>query len=116
MLVYLKNSMGYTSIGGIRVYGKKYAYGSLGPADIPAKLFKENKSILEEAYYTKEWLSKRFGANFPDVNFRLSDLAKLDLDIIIDIAKCVGIDYIKSKNTSPAEKRAIIKTIRRKIS
>jgi len=116
MLVYLKNNMAYTSIAGKRVYGEWYAYGSMGPTDIPIELFRKNTDILKEAYYTKDWLSIKFNTDFPDIQFKLSNLKNLDIDVLIEIARCVGIDYIKTKNISSTEKRALIKIIRRNIS
>ena len=72
MLVYLKNSMSYTVINDQRVYGRKFAYGSFGPANIPVNIYKEKRDILEEAEYTKEWLDNRFNYEFPNISFKLS--------------------------------------------
>ena len=39
MLVYLKNDMSYTVLDGKRVYGKKFAYGSLGPTEVSMNIY-----------------------------------------------------------------------------
>ena len=116
MLVYLKSPMSYTVLNGQRVYGRKFAYGSLGPTDIPVNIYKEQKNILEEAEYTKEWLDNKYTYDFPNISFKLSQLYLLDIDTLIKIAYGVGIVYIKPRKPSMQEKRTLYRTIRKVIS
>jgi hypothetical protein len=102
-------------IGEQRVYGKKFAYGSFGPTDIPSDVYKKNKNILEEAEYTKEWLDKNFNNEFPNISFKLSRLYQIDIDVLIQIASCVGINYLRNKKVSVQEKRTLCRAIHKMI-
>lgn len=116
MLVYLKNNMSYTILDGKRIYGRKFAYGSFGPTDISISTYKEQQNILEEAEYTKEWLDNKFGKNFPNITFKLSGLYKIEINILIQIAYCVGIKYLQRYKISVHEKRALCRAIKRVIN
>lgn len=112
MLVYLKEPMGYTQIDGFRVYGEKFAYGSFGSKDVPLSTYKKYEDILEEAEYTQEWLENRYGVEFPPISFKLSEIKKINMDVLSEIAQCVGIDYIKSYRPTLKEKNALCKAIK----
>ena len=116
MLVYLKSNMSYTVLGGQRVYGRKFAYGSLGPTDVSMDIYKENKDILEEAEYTKKWLDNKFGKEFPNISFKPSELYRLDMDVLTHIARGVGIKYFRRRKTSIQEKRALCRAIKKIIN
>lgn len=116
MLVYLKSDMSYTTLGGLRVYGKKFAYGSFGPTDIPVEIYEQKKDILVEAEYTKEFLDKRYGCDFPDVSFKLSGLYEMDLTTLIKIAHCVGVKYHRGRKTTKTERQALCRAIKKIIS
>jgi hypothetical protein len=107
--------MSYTVINNKRVYGKKFAYGSLGPTDIPLDIFKPNRNILEEAEYTKAWLDNKFGKEFPDISFKPSRLYKLDISVLTKIAHGVGIKYLRNRKTTVQEKRALCRAIQKTI-
>jgi len=111
MLVYLKSPMGYTQIGPYRIYGRKFAYGIFGSTDIPRTIYSENQNILDEADYTKEWLEEKFNIEFPNVSFKLSKLHNLTNKQLIDIARGVGIKYIKNDKLNRKEKYAICRSI-----
>lgn len=113
VLVYLKEEMGYTQIEGYRVYGKKYAYGSFGPVDLPADLYKKNKAILEDAKYTREWLEEKFNKKFPAIAFTVDDLYKMKFSAMVEIAKLMGIKYagVTGKNPTVRERHALRKSI-----
>ena len=113
MLVYLKSEMSYTVIGDKRVYGKKFAYGSLGPTDISLNIFKQNRDMLEEAEYTKAWLDNKFDKEFPDISFKPSQLYRLDMDNLTKIAHGVGIKYLRNRKTTVQEKRALCRVIQK---
>ena len=113
MLVYLKSDMSYTVLNGKRVYGRKFAYGSLGPTDISMDIYNEKKDILSEAEYTKEWLNNKFGKEFPNISFKPSQLYKLDLGILTQIAHGVGIKYLWNRKTTVQEKRALCRAIQK---
>lgn len=116
MLVFLKDDMSYTTIGGLRVYGKKFSYGSFGPTDVPIEIYKEKKNVLSEAEYTKEWLDAKYKCEFPDVSFMLSELYKINIYDLINIAKCVGITYHKGRKITVSEKLALCRAIKKTIS
>lgn len=103
--------MSYTLINDKRVYGRKFAYGSLGPTDISIDVYNEKKDILSEAEYTREWLSNKFGKEFPNISFKPSQLYKLDLSTLTQIAHGVGIKYIRTRKISVQEKRALCRAI-----
>lgn len=114
MLVYLREPMGYTQLEGKRIYGRKYAYGSFGPADIPYKTYKANKGILIEADYTPEWLENKFGVEFPRVTFKVSDFSKMDFRLMADIANRMGVKYVwsaSSKNPTLKQRNALKRSI-----
>jgi hypothetical protein len=108
--------MSYTVIDGKRVYGKKFAYGSFGPTDISFEVYENNSKILSEAYYTKQWLDKKYNMDFPDITFKLSDLYKIDIDTLIEISRCIGIKYHKRRKTTVPEKKALCRSIKKIIS
>ena len=108
--------MSYTVLNGKRVYGRKFAYGSFGPTDISIDVYEEQKNILEEAEYTKEWLDNKFGGRFPNVSFKSSQLYKLDIEILSQIALGVGIKYLKKHKVSVQEKRALCRAIKKIIN
>ena len=114
VLVYLKESMGCSTINGHRVYGRFYAYGSFGPTSLSRKVFLKHKEILEEAEISKEWLRSKTGKEFP-TGFKISELYNFDFDTTINIAKLLGINYIKSKKPTSAEQSALRKSIMNKI-
>lgn len=116
MLVYAKEPMGYLTIGPYRIYGKYFAYGRFGSTDIPRSVFKQHKSVLEEVEYTSEWFKNKFDTAFPDFSFKISEMWKLDFDVLIEVAKIIGIKYIKPKHPSDIEKRALRKSVRNIIS
>ena len=106
--------MGSSTISGHRVYGRFYAYGSFGPTNMPRPTFLKNKSVLEEIEITTEWLLEKTGKAFP-VSFKTTELSHLNFDVVIDIAKLLGIEYIKSKVPSAAEQSALRRTIIKRI-
>ena len=102
--------MGCSTIKGRRVYGRFYAFGSFGPANISRKTFLEYKSVLEEIEISQKWLLKKTGEKFP-VAFKTSELHLIDFDVVIDIAKLLGIEYIKSRRPSSTEQAALRRAI-----
>lgn len=114
MLVYLKESMGCSTVDGYKICGKYYAYGSFGPANIPRSVFIKNKDILEEVEMSQKWLYKKTGEHFP-LAFKTSTLRTLDFDTVIAIAKLLGIKYIKGKKNTVSQKAALRRAIIRKI-
>lgn len=112
MLVRLKEPMGYTSVGGHRVYGKCYAYGSFGATKIPRSVYFKHREILEEVEITGDWLSKKTGKKFPQLSFYLTKMYEVDLDSLINIAQLLGIEFIKTKEPNKnALSRAVVKRI-----
>ena len=118
MLVYLKNPMGYTTIDGKRVYGKKFAYGTFGPTDISIDAYEKYKDILEDAEYTKEWLENKYKANFPDIKFTINTIKNLDYKNLALLAKLVGVKYHKGvkRKITRAEKNALVRSIKLALS
>jgi len=110
VLVYLKEPMGCSTIKGRRVYGKFYALGSFGPTSVPRKTFLEYKSVLEEVEITKKWLFKKTGKHFP-TGFKITGLSLVDFDVVINIAKLLGIEYIKSRKPTSKERAALNRAI-----
>jgi len=115
MLVYLKSAMSCTVIDDKRVYGRKFAYGSLGPTDISIDIYNQNKDILEEAEYTKIWLDNKFGRQFPNISFKPSQLYGLNIKVLTQIAHGVGIKYLLNRKTTVQEKRALCRAIKKTI-
>lgn len=115
MLVYHRDSMGYTSIGDTRVYGEYYCYGSFGAAEILYKDYCRNKENLIEVPITGEWLSSKFGKTFPSCKFKYTEMRKLNFDTVIEIAILLGIDYKKSRHPTDKDKTALKKAVMKKI-
>lgn len=112
MLVQLKEPMGYSTIGGHRVYGKYYAYGSFGPTSVPREVYFSNREILEEVAITGKWLGKKTGRQFPNISFFTTKMSELDLETTIKIARLLGIEFIKTrKPNKTALSRTIVKRI-----
>lgn len=112
MLVYTKEPMGYMSIDGKRIYGENFNYGKFGPTEITHEAYLKYKGVLKEAPIVPEWLEKRFGKKFPQVNFVYEDTYEnIDFDTVIEIAKTLGINYIKSFKPTRSEKRALRRAI-----
>lgn len=109
VLVYLKEPMAYTQINEYRIYGECFSYGRFGSTDLPLSIYKENLDILKDAEYTKEWLEKKFGTEFPETCFTISNLLKLDNTTLIEIARCMGIHYIKGREDLSREIRKSLK-------
>ena len=113
MLVYLKQPMGHTSIDGYRVYGKQYAYGSFGATNISLSLYDKYRVILECADYHWKWLEEKFGKEFPKISLNMSNLYYLDIDILIHVARSVGIKYYKPRRVTIEQKKTLCRIIRK---
>lgn len=113
MLVYLKEPMAYTTLGGFRIYGRQYCKGKFGPVDLPLRVYEEHKEILEDAYYTQKWLASKFGEPFVHNKFRIVDLRHLEFKHLVEIAIYVGVRYSRDNRLEPSikERNAIIKSI-----
>jgi len=112
MLVYLKEPMGYTTVGKYRVYGRYFDYGRYGPTDIPISLYRENRDVLEDATYTPEIVKEMFSVDIPAVSFRISMMHLVDFDILVEIACAFGIDYHVGRNKpSTSEKMALRRSV-----
>ena len=107
MLVHLKEDMAYTQLDQYRIYGMKFAYGSFGDTDIPWELYREHANILEEGFYTSDWLKNKYGRDFPSVIFKISEMRKLDFDTIIEIAKGLCINFITSSRTTYTQQKSL---------
>lgn len=114
MLVYLKEQMGYGSIEGQRVYGRKYARGTFGPTDIPYSLWEKHKNCLAPGEYTSKWLETKYKKQFPDIVFTIDSLKELDDSMLSSIAKLVGVLFVDkpyNRSMDLIERRALIKSI-----
>ena len=106
--------MGRSTVDGYNVYGKYYAYGTFGPTNLPRSVFVKNKDVLEEIEIDKGWLLKKTGNAFP-TSFKTTELYTFDFDVTVQIARLLGIDYIKSKNPSTKEQSALRRAIINKL-
>lgn len=112
MLVYHKDPLGYTEIEGKRIYGRKFAYGKMPPAEISFAKYKENASCLETIPYTNTYLSRRFGGAFPPVEFHhVWDLLGLSWPNIVELAKAIGISYTKPMSATKDDKLGLAQAI-----
>lgn len=112
MLVYLKEPMGYTVLDGFRVYGRNYAFGTIGPVNLPYDVYGKNKDILVEAKYTKDWLERKYGKQFPDISFTSKDLDTLDFNIMSEVANLIGIKHHRGRGKpTDTERRALKRSI-----
>lgn len=113
MLVYFKEPMSYTIIEGYRVYGRKYAFGSFGSTDLPSNIYKENKSALEDAEYTSQWLERKFKRTFPPICFTINGLYEMEDDRLIQLANLVGVKcvYSKTQQLTIKQRHALRKSI-----
>jgi hypothetical protein len=104
--------MGSSQIDGRRVYGKFYAYGSMGPTRIPRGIFKENRDILEEAEFTSDWINSRTGGKLSsNIKFKSYTLKKYNWDILVEIARVLNIKFVKQKRDDSYIKRSLIRSI-----
>jgi len=111
VLVYLKEPMAYSTMNGRRIYGEFYSYGSFGPSSVSRKFFFENRDRLKEVEITSEWLVSQTGELFPDVSFLTTEMSKLDFEVIVAIARGLGIKYIEKKKITTEEKKALNRAI-----
>lgn len=113
MLVYHKLPMGHAVIAGKPVYGKYYCRGKFGPTSIPKSEYLKNRDVLEEFEITSEWLNRKYGVEFPTLAFRPSNFWHLDFNTVIELARLIGIKYIKKRGGkyNDIEKRALRKSI-----
>lgn len=113
MLVYHKEPKGYMSFGSLRVYGRQYAYGTMGPTDVPKKIYDEYKRYFIDAEYTREWLERKYKHEFPDVKFTVDSLQRLKWNIMVRVAKGVGVEFAGRANVKPtvSERYALKKSI-----
>lgn len=103
--------MGYTTIGGKRIYGKYFSYGRFGATNIPYKLFLKHKDQLEDIVYTGAMLEDKFGCKFPDISFRLSEIHLVDFLDLVSVLRAFGIHYHASKKPTIQERRALRRSI-----
>jgi len=103
--------MGYSSIHGRRIYGECYSYGKFGATAIPRNVYFANRDKLKEAEITGDWLAAKTGCEFPSVSFKTTELGKLDFDVIIKIARGLGIRYIRNRKITTEEKKALNRAI-----
>lgn len=108
--------MGSTTIDGVRVYGRKYANGAFGPSFISRTHYFNNRSVLELAPYTREWLEPNFGHGFPDVSFKdKKDLMTMPFETLVILARRLGVDYVnrgfKQSDESEGLAEAILRIV-----
>lgn len=116
MLVYAKEPMGYTTVDGKRVYGENFNYGRFGPTEISYESFRRYRDVLKEVPMTAAWLATRFGVPFPDICLSFVDTFQhMTFDELVDVAKLIGLRYVKSRKPSKAEKRALRRSVIRVI-
>jgi len=115
VLVYHRDSLGYTVVGSKRVYGEFFNYGRFGPTEVSYKEFRENKENLIELPITGEWLSKKFNKKFPQCSFKYSEMRKLDFNKLIEIAILLDIKYLKPRSPTTDDIRALKNVVIRKI-
>lgn len=114
MLVYHKEPMGYIQLGLQRVYGKHYCKGRFGPTDLDYNIWQNNKDILIEAEYTKEWLENKYKKEFPPIEFKISTLKNLDDRTLKQLAILVGVKFHNkwgSPRLDQQEKNAVIRSV-----
>lgn len=116
MLVYAKVPMGYTTVGGKRIYGKNFSYGRFGATEIPYKLFMEHKEQLDDIEYTGAMLEEKFGHKFPEVSFKLSEIHLVIFLDLVEVIRAFGIKYSPSKNPTIQERRALRRSIINRIT
>lgn len=115
MLVYHKDPLGYCSVGDKRIYGEFFAYGAFGPTEMTYKDFNNNRSFLKEEPITGAWLKKKFNKDFPEIQFKITKMWKVDFDKLVTIARIMGINYIKPRYPKIEDKRALKKAVINKI-
>ena len=103
--------MGYTAVGGRRIYGRCFSYGSFGATDIPYKLFMKHREQLDEIEYTKIILENKFGHKFPEVSFKLSEIHLVNFLDLVKVIRAFGIRYSPSKKPTIQERRALRRSI-----
>lgn len=110
MFVYLKEPMAYTSIGGKRVCGKLYAYGTYGPSNISIEDYKSNRDKIIDADYPAAWLKQKFGRDVQPFNFE--QLRAMSVDDLIKFTKVtLGIKYFRGEDTDTKTKNALLKAL-----
>jgi len=102
MLVYLKEQMGRTEINGHAICGKYYNYGRGGPANISRQLYLKHREVLIEVPITSEWLSEKFGKEFPPIKFTIEEMYRIKWRTLVSIARLMGIEYVGNSNKEPS--------------
>jgi hypothetical protein len=112
MLVYCRNPLGYTTIDGKRIYGRRFARGSMPPVNLSSIPYWHSRAGLEAVPYTKTWLDAQYGTDFPNVSFVGGrDLMELPCPILIQIVRALGVQYRNTKNSFEDEKPGLVETI-----
>lgn len=109
--------MAYSVISGRRIYGKFFAHGKFGPTNIPRKLYFEHRELFQEMEIDDVWLSKKFGRTFPNIKFIPTKIWEVDFQLLIEVAKLLGIQYKTkgNKEYTDTEKRALRKCVLNRI-
>lgn len=112
MLVYLKESMGYSDIDGRRIYGEYFARGAFGPTVVSRSFYYKNSNRLVEATIDSRWIKEKTGGTI-SFRFKSREINELSWDRMIELAKAIGIDYIGGRSNEERKglKRAIINTL-----
>ena len=102
--------MAATEINGKRVYGRRYGYGTFGPANLSIEEYRANKDRLEDAEYPVEWLRAKFGKDIKP--FKFSELKDMEFLDLVAFARTLNMKYsVNSTITHTVAKNALLKAL-----
>jgi hypothetical protein len=118
MLVYCKNELGRSDIGGKPIYGKRYCRGRFGPTEITNADYMGNAPTLERVPYTTEYLEEKYGTKFPPaLSFNgWLDLRNCERQVIIETAWALGINWSPTRAHVNGDMEGLAQAICRRLS
>ena len=107
MLVFFRHPYGSTMINGRRIYGYLERHA---PVVVPWEVFKDARSSLIEASYTKDVLEQLFpGKSFPSLSFTYHEIRYLDWEQMCSLCKAFGFTTNRSKQSRRRKLRKFMK-------
>lgn len=107
MLVFYRHPYGSTMINGKRIYGYLERHG---PVVVPWSVFKDARSSLIEASYTKDVLEQLFpNREFPNLSFTYHEIRFLNWEQMCALCKAFGFTTNRSKDSRRRKLRKFIK-------
>ncbi len=88
MLVHFIEPHGILHFAGFRIYGSRWGRR---PVDIPFALYKDSKTLFQDATYRSKYLSEKFGRPVDEIAFTVNELRTLPWLVLWALASQMGV-------------------------